>query len=58
MDIKEEIKSEELTIVKLGADWCGPCRLVAPILEKHSTNNRIFIKLEVFLHYCFSKMGN
>jgi thioredoxin 1 len=42
MDIKEEIKSEELTIVKLGADWCGPCRLVAPILEKHSTNNRIF----------------
>ena len=42
MNIKEEIKSEELTIVKFGAEWCGPCRMVKPIIEKFSADNKIF----------------
>jgi thioredoxin 1 len=31
------IKNEEtINIVKIGAEWCGPCRMVKPILEKVS----------------------
>ena len=30
------VKNEGLNIVKIGADWCGPCKMVAPILESVS----------------------
>jgi thioredoxin 1 len=30
------ISNEELSVVKIGADWCGPCRMVEPFLNKLS----------------------
>lgn len=30
----EEIKSEVLTIVDFWAVWCGPCRVLKPLLHK------------------------
>ena len=30
----EAIKSEVLTIVDFWANWCGPCRMLKPILHK------------------------
>ena len=30
----EVLKNEGIIIVDFWADWCGPCRIIAPILEK------------------------
>ena len=34
--IQEKIKSKETFILDFYADWCGPCKMVAPVLEELS----------------------
>ena len=31
------IKDHELILIKFGANWCGPCRMLKPVLDELST---------------------
>jgi thioredoxin 1 len=44
------LKSDKLVIVDFWAEWCGPCRIVSPILEEISEDFKdraIVAKLDV-----------
>ncbi len=44
----EDILGNELTLVDFYADWCGPCKMLAPILEQ--LENITIIKVNVDVH--------
>lgn len=45
----EEIIKSGVVVVDFYADWCGPCQLLSPIIEKVSKKHtdKIFLKVNV-----------
>lgn len=49
-DFEDEVlKSDVKVLVDFYADWCGPCKMMAPVLEEIAENNNGFkiVKLNV-----------
>ena len=41
----EIIEENQLVIIDFWAEWCGPCRMVAPVLDEIATENAGTIKV-------------
>lgn len=42
---QEVLKSNQLTIVDFYADWCGPCKMVAPVIEQLADEYKDTVKI-------------
>ena len=49
-NFKEEVlSSKEPVIIDFNADWCGPCRMLSPIIDEVSNeiNNTKFVSINI-----------
>lgn len=41
-DALKALKNDGVYVVNVFATWCGPCQMLAPILEEVSENHKVF----------------
>jgi thioredoxin len=44
-ELQEKISNGEKLIVEMWAPWCGPCRMMKPVFEKVSENNKTDVQM-------------
>jgi thioredoxin len=44
-ELQEKIKNGEKIIVEMWAPWCGPCRMMKPVFERVSENNKTEVQM-------------
>jgi len=45
VDLQQKINNGDKIILKLGASWCGPCKMLNPIFEKVATENKSEVQM-------------
>ena len=43
LNFEKDVLSKEFVVVDFYADWCGPCRMIAPFLEEIQQENGVEI---------------
>jgi thioredoxin 1 len=44
-EFQEELKQNELVLVDFYADWCGPCRMLAPVIQQVAAETQGKVKV-------------
>lgn len=55
--IDEILSQNEITVIDFSADWCGPCKMLGPVIDQLSQDNQDIVigKLDVMANESTSR---
>jgi thioredoxin 1 len=46
-NIAEILSEKEVTVLQFSADWCGPCKMLGPIIDELANDNKDSSKINI-----------